>query len=405
MTQFRDPDITDRAYIGATAYHAIKRYFAHAEGLPADYDFETRYRAYLREALEAPNRKAFSLATMRFFASLRNGHTSFWDEELTQQTGTMPLRIRRIDNQWTIVRSRITHLHPGDVVTVVDGKLVDDWLGTVREHIGQSSLAALDWMTWLRPFLLPRHFTIGTDDGRQVAIDLTELPTEPERGPPLASEVETIHRPDGLVVIRIPSFDDPKHEEAAIAAIRGVENARAFLLDLRDNGGGSSPGNLLSAIMTKPCRGTLVSTPMTIAKSDASNSFHGSIPALPTTMMRSGPDITLPCPDAWKGKMALLINGGSASACEDFAMRFKNGERGLVLGEPSFGSTGQPYFVRLPEFGMSFRVSTKREYFPDGRQFEGVGVTPDVSIPLTRNELKKGTDAQLELAAKMISAQ
>ncbi len=402
MSQFRDPDLTDRAYIGATAYHTIKRYFAHAEGLPAGYDFEARYRAYLGEALEAPNRKAFSLATMRFFASLRNGHTSFWDEELTYQTASMPFHIRRVEDQWTVVRTRLVELHPGDVVTAVDGKPVDQWLEDVREHIGQSSLAALDWMTWLRPFLLPQRFTIGTDDGRQVAIDLTEPPTGPERGLLLATEVETIYRSDGVVVIRIPGFDDPKYEEAAVGAIRGVENAAAVLLDLRDNNGGSSPGNLLSAIMTNPYRGTVVSTPMTIAKSDASNSFNGSIPALPTTMMRSGPGITLPLPDARKGKMALLINGGSASACEDFALRFKDGSRGLVLGEPSFGSTGQPYFVRFPEFGMSFRVSTKREYFPDGRQFEGIGVTPAVSIPLTRNELRKGTDTQLELAAEMV---
>ncbi|EJK87320.1 MULTISPECIES: S41 family peptidase [Rhizobium] len=405
MIQFRDPDITDRAYIAATTYHAIRRYFAHAEGLPPGYDFEARYRSYLGEALEAPDRKSFSLATMRFFASLRNGHTSFWDEELRQQAGSIPFRMRRIDGQWTLVRSKIAELYPGDVVTMVDGKPIDEWLEAVREHIGQSSLAALDWMTWLRPFLLPQRFTLGTDDGRQVPIDLTASPTGPESGLALANEVETVERSDGLVVIRIPSFDDPKYEEAAIAAIRSVENARAILLDLRDNGGGSSPGNLLSAIMTKPCRGTLVSTPMTIAKSDASNSFYGSIPALPTTMMQSGPDVTLPCPHAWKGKIALLINGGSASACEDFALRFKDGERGLVLGEPSFGSTGQPYFVNFTEFGMSFRVSSKREYFPDGRQFEGVGVKPDKSIPLTRDELRSDVDTQLELAAKTALAQ
>ncbi|NRP85262.1 Tail-specific protease [Ensifer adhaerens] len=405
MPQFRDPDITDRAYIGATAYHAIRRYFAHAEGLPPDYDFEARYRCYLGEALEAPNRKAFSLATMRFFASLRNGHTSFWDEELREQAGSIPFRMRRVDGQWTVVRSRMAELQPGDVVTAIDGKPVAEWLEAVREHIGQSSLAALDWMTWLRPFLLPQRFTLGTEDGGEVPIELTASPIGPGSGLVLANEVETVHRSDGLVVIRIPSFDDPKHEEAAIAAIRGVENSRAILLDLRDNGGGSSPGNLLSAIMTKPCRGTLVSTPMTIAKSDASNSFYGSIPALPTTMMRSGPDITLPCPDAWKGKLALLINGGSASACEDFALRFKDGGRGLVLGEPSFGSTGQPYFVNFSEFGMSFRVSSKREYFPDGRQFEGVGVKPETSIPLTREELRSGVDIQLELAAKAVLAQ
>jgi carboxyl-terminal processing protease len=85
-------------------------------------------------------------------------------------------------------------------------------------------------------------------------------------------------------------------------------------------------------------------------------------------------------------------------------LRFKDGDRGLVLGEPSYGPTGQPYLLRFPEFGMSFRVSTKREYFPDGRQFEGVGLQPDKYIPATREELRSGTDTPLELAAMAVLA-
>ncbi|MBB3455031.1 carboxyl-terminal processing protease [Rhizobium sp. BK313] len=400
--QFRDPDVADRAYIAAMVYHVVKRYFAHAEALPAGYDFEARYRAYLAEAIAAPDRKDFSLATMRLFASLRNGHTSFNDEELRQQAGTIPFTIMRIDGRWTVVRSRMPELHPSDVVTMIDDKPADDWLEPIREHIGPSSQTALDRATWLRPFLFPRHFTIGTDDGRQVPVDLNASYSGPERGFTLAKEVETVRRPDGLVVIRIPSFADPKYEQAAIAAIQAAGDARAILLDLRDNTGGSSPGKLLSAIMTTPYQGTLVATPMTIAMNDASNSFNGGISALPTTMMRYGPDRADQLPDAWKGKIALLVDGGCASACEDFVLRFKDGNRGLVLGEPTFGSTGQPYFVQFPEFGMSFRVSTKREYFPDGGQFEGVGIQPDKSIPISREELRSGIDTQLELAAKAV---
>jgi carboxyl-terminal processing protease len=52
-----------------------------------------------------------------------------------------------------------------------------------------------------------------------------------------------------------------------------------------------------------------------------------------------------PLSDAWKGKIALLIDGGGVSACEDFALHFKDGDRGPVLEEPSFGSTGQPGIV------------------------------------------------------------
>ncbi|TIX87242.1 S41 family peptidase [Rhizobium sp. P44RR-XXIV] len=400
----RDPDVTDRAHIASTAYHVIKRYFAHAEGLPAGYDFEARYRAYLGETIGAENRNAFSLATMRFFASLQNGHTFFEDEVLSQQEPA-PFSIKRIDSRWTIMRSRMPELAPGDAVATIDHKAVDEWLKPIHDHIGQSSQAALDRATWRRLFLFPRHFTIGTDDGRQVPVDLTAPLAGPERGLMPATEVETSRRTDGLVVIRIPSFANPRYEQDAISAIHNAGDTHAILLDLRDNGGGSTPGNLLSAIMTKPYRGTQVATPMTIAMNDASHSFNGTIPALPTLMMRYGPNVTAPLANAWSGNIALLVDGGCASACEDFVLRFQDGGRGLVLGESTYGSTGQPYFVRFPEFGMSFRVSTKREYFPDGRQFEGVGITPDRLIPVTREELTSGTDSQLEVAASLVLAQ
>lgn len=124
IAKIRDPNISERAYIAATAYHAIRRYFAHAEGLPAGYDFEARYRKYLDEAITAKDRRSFSLATMRFFASLHNGHTSFTDETFGQNMGPAPFRIRPVDGRWTVVRSRIPDLFPGDVIAFVDDKPV-----------------------------------------------------------------------------------------------------------------------------------------------------------------------------------------------------------------------------------------------------------------------------------------
>ena len=46
----------------------------------------------------------------------------------------------------------------------------------------------------------------------------------------------------------------------------------------------------------------------------------------------------------------------------------------------------------------SFRVSAKRDSFPDGSPFEGVGIVPDIEIPVTLAALKSGKDPILEKA-------
>ena len=51
---------------------------------------------------------------------------------------------------------------------------------------------------------------------------------------------------------------------------------------------------------------------------------------------------------------------------------------------------------------MSLRVSTKRESFADGSPFEGVGVRPDMAIPLTRADLAAAGDPVLERAVHAV---
>lgn len=395
-----DPDLTERAYIAAAAYHAIKRYFAHAEGLPPGYDFETRYKAYLREALHAPDRHAFSLATMRLFASLRNGHTSFTDERIWEQTAPMPFRMEPVEGKWTVIASRLRELPPGDVIGEVDGHPISDWLTPLRELDGDSSAAGVDRSLWQLVPLVLSSFVVKTEDGRSVPVDLAARPAGVWRGRVLPDRtVATIC--GSVVVIRIPSFDGKRFEADAIAAIRKASTTQAILLDLRGNSGGNTPEQLLDAVMTEPYRGTVVATPLTVAEDDAHAVFSGGRHQLPTTMKRYGPERYDPRPDAWRGRMAVLADGGCGSACEDFVLRFRDGHRGPVLGEATRGSTGQPYHVWFTSLGMSFRVSTKREYLPDGQPFEGVGVRPDRPIPLTRAELRSGTDLQL---AKAVAA-
>jgi len=81
----------------------------------------------------------------------------------------------------------------------------------------------------------------------------------------------------------------------------------------------------------------------------------------------------------YRGPIFILQDRYCGSACEDFVMPLKTSRRATVFGERTFGSSGQPYMVNF-ENGMSFRVSTKRMYLPDGSEFEGVGIKPDVEV-------------------------
>jgi carboxyl-terminal processing protease len=99
----------------------------------------------------------------------------------------------------------------------------------------------------------------------------------------------------------------------------------------------------------------------------------------------------------YDGKLIILIDDFCASACEDFVLPFKSSGRAKLVGRPTEGSTGQPYMYDFGN-GISFRVSTKRTYFPDGSQFEGVGVVPDLEIPLSIEDLRTNRDTALARA-------
>jgi carboxyl-terminal processing protease len=378
-------------------YRTVKEYFAHWEGLPAGYDFDQQFRTYLAEALSAPDRRAFSLATMRLVASLGNGHTGFTDQAFYQDQRPAPFYAEPVQGRWTVTVSRTPGLAPGDVIESIDGAPIETWVEPIRAIIGQSSPRARDHLVFLRRFMLPQRFVLRLDDGRRVPVS-RDGPFGPRLGSPQHDDVTVQRRADGVVVIGIPDFGDPHLEAHAVKAVQAAAGAPLIVLDVRGNTGGSTPRALLRAIMTRPYEGTVAATPLIVAENDANGSFSPEDNPAPNAALRYGPDRSEPDADAYRGPIALLVDRQCESACEDLVIRFKSGGRGLILGEPTWGSTGQPIQVNFPDLGMSLHVSTKRESFPDGARFEGVGVQPDIAIPLTRADVSASSDTVLERA-------
>jgi len=92
--------------------------------------------------------------------------------------------------------------------------------------------------------------------------------------------------------------------------------------------------------------------------------------------------------------VVVLIGPQTESAAEEFCVAFDYMRRGVLIGRPTGGSTGQPLVFNLPG-GGSARVCTSDCTYPDGKKFVGVGIQPDIVVPLTLEDIHENRDAVL----------
>jgi carboxyl-terminal processing protease len=403
--------LAERAYRASRVYTTALTYFAHWADAPDAAAIDSAYRTYLDAALASEDRAAFTRASMRFLATFHNGHTIFIDFGLSKQAGTLPFTARSVAGQWVVTGSRVPGLRPGDLVETIDGQPFEEFFRELTPLLSASTEAWKRRLLFMQvpgvaPFahLLPERFVLGLDGGRRVSVDRRSMP-DVELGEPEGRWLE----PGTLAYIRVPSFfhvpDAPSQEKRTIELVRQYKDAAALIVDVRGNGGGSTPEDLYKVLMNKPYRWWTESTPASLPffrVRAAKGSWEYELFNRSELMWRGS--TSEPAADAYQGRLAVLADGGCFSACEDFVMPFKDNGRAIVVGETTGGSTGQPYVVELGD-GMQAIVGSKREMFPDGGRFEGVGIRPDVEISPTVEDLRAERDVVLEVArARLLAA-
>ena len=78
-------------------------------------------------------------------------------------------------------------------------------------------------------------------------------------------------------------------------------------------------------------------------------------------------------------KIAVLINGGSASASEIVAGALQDHKRGTIIGTRSFGKGSVQTIIPLGANG-AIRLTTARYYTPSNRSIQAKGIDPDILI-------------------------
>lgn len=197
---------------------------------------------------------------------------------------------------------------------------------------------------------------------------------------------------DGVGYLRISSFTEQTavQLDEALARLESLNGAslRGLVLDLRNN-----PGGVLDAATQVADRflehGTIVSA-------------TGRAEDARFTMTATPGDRLLGAP------MAVLVNGGSASAAEIVAGALGDHDRATLVGRQTFGK-GSVQTVLPLSGGQALKLTTSLYFTPSGASIHGRGITPDVVLqradPTTRPEgliVEPGDDAEVAAAVRAL---
>lgn len=177
--------------------------------------------------------------------------------------------------------------------------------------------------------------------------------------------------------IRVPNFGGDS-DTNILDGIRQLEEEGpldGLILDIRHNPGGNSDADI--AIFTQGEFGKTGSL-----RADSTQTIY-----------------RIRGPVKWNETtpLAVLIDGNSHSAADYFPAAMKVSGRAILVGMPSAGNTEGITGFNLAD-GSLIRLAVSTLELPDGNTFEGVGIKPDIEVPLGDWGLREVPDVQLQAA-------
>jgi carboxyl-terminal processing protease len=294
-------------------------------------------------------------------------------EELAGEYQGIGIWVEHPEGQFTIVApipgspAARADLRAGDVIVAADGQELgaletDAAMSLIRGPVGSSVV-----LTIRRP---------GTPEVFDVTVNREEIEI-----PAVVYEAQA----EGKVAhITVAIFGDNTTRELDAALKRAKEEGvGGIVLDLRGNGGGwvTSAQEMIGRFIPEDTGPALYQ--------DLDLKDDGD---LISEQIVGGGESAFDVP------LAVLIDGGTASAAEIVAGAVRDYERGTLVGEPSFGK-GLVQRVHDFEDGSSARITFARWLTPDRIPIPDEGLTPDIVVI---NDPAVAVDRQLERAVGVV---
>lgn len=179
-------------------------------------------------------------------------------------------------------------------------------------------------------------------------------------------------------VLTISQFgSETVNEVRTILASIKPRTLKGLIIDLRYNGGGYLEGAIDLTSMFVPA-GRVVTVAGREERTEHDVTGKTIFPTIP---------------------LVVLINDGSASASEIFAGAVQDHKRATIIGTQSFGKGTVQEVIDLPG-DTSLRVTVATWLTPNGTDLGKHGVTPDIIVERTTEDLEAKRDPQLEAAMR-----
>jgi carboxyl-terminal processing protease len=308
-------------------------------------------------------------------ASLNDPYTKFLNpKEFADETGSIKGSLKGIGIQIGVKDGKLMVIAPiEDTPAEKAGLLADDEILSIdgKSTKGITVDKAAD--------------QIRGEEGTQVTLVIKRKDLEPKSYTITRAEIEiksisqklpeNITMPNDIAYIRLSSFISRNASKEFQSILANSTDKKAFIVDLRSN-----PGGLLSnAIFISDMfldGGAIVSTVDRDGYKETTRASKGVLTKKP---------------------LVVLINKGSASASEIFSGAIKDNKRGVLVGTQSFGKGLVQEVNKLPN-SSGINITIQKYLTPNGTDIHKKGITPDVLVELTEDDIKNKNDVQLKKA-------
>ncbi len=400
-------------------------------------EWNNLYKELISEVQETPNDFEYYRLLQKFCAFLKDGHTNVFlpkelqDNILTNDFGDYRLFLTNIDGKAIITKinkSKKDELPIGTEIIKVNGIETNQYINqNVKPYISSSTEHILN--NWSVHYMLQGYINstfeveLKLPNGIKKSLKLTHTKsTEEELYPESKSQLmEFKWVNNDIAYIAFNSFSSWELIDLFEEKFQEIQNAKKLIIDLRKNGGGD--GNIGREIIKYLTKDTILygsksKSRLHIPTFKAwgkytkaqdtlrgdwqrqsylsyKDKFYYDFPFEPySTSNLEITRVELPT--------AILIGHNTASAAEDFLIYADNQENMIKIGQPTFGSTGQPMIFDLPNGGIA-RVCTKKDTYPDGREFVGYGIQPDIKVKTTLSDYMENKDPVLMKAIEYLN--